>query len=849
MNFIDCIQTHVDSGNISQQKATALQKEYEALVAKYTDTMGSLEAASVAAKRTIDAKAKKVVDIKFSNLKAAKAMIDTRNTIKQELKEALKEYDGLSKTKKVLLGGQKPTFNDKVRDKLDHMASRQEAVRNLLFQEISDIIKKRGSMWQSEEFSVLMREAVEDLLGKPSGNPIARDMSKALKKAFDASNKMYNSHGGMIGRIANYFPQSHSASRFNTIVKKYGVSSDPAAIDAGFREWYEYILPRLDLDKMINESTGLPFTPEQLRKTMREDFENILTDGGAELAKRAEEGKVLPGKGGDLNVRRDKSRFYHFKDADAFLEYNDKFGLGNDNLFDVAVGHLGVMARDIGTMSMFGPKPDSTFANLAMMGASDSMQSKAFTQATYDAITGKLSASGDEKTWYRLYAAGRNQLRGAYLGGAFISAIGDPYWGRLASVRFGLPGFDTIKNLPKIVADGGVNDESMKFAMTQTDLILGASINRFDEATDIGARAMSGYEKFAHYSAEAVHRAGGLNRWTNFQELSGTLSVMHQAFQESGKKFGDLEPNYRKMLEAHGIDGKLWNIIRSTDPHVHAKRDAKFMTPQKIMERTDLPYDDRLQASIAYAGYIQEFRDMVVNKPTARVRGIQTGGFQSGTVARAAMQSIGMFKGFGFTVMLNHIVPKYVGLVKDPSLSNIMGMMGFAMATTMIGAASLQLKEIIKGNTPRDMDDSSFWRAAAAQGGGWGILGDFAFADYDRFGRTPMEQLPGPMFGIAGDVLKVGMGSFNKALEDNDYNALNKFMFDAYDLVAGTVPGNNLWYIRNHMEALFDTFPKAFDPEYYDKRERKMRYREKNFGNESYWVPGEWAPNMGVLFR
>lgn len=848
MSFIDCIQTHVDSGNITQKKAESLQNEYNNLVSKYTETTGSLEAASIAAQRLISAKAKKVVDTKFSNLKAAKAMIENREKIKSEFLSSMDEYEKLNNTQKALLGWQKPTINDKVRDSLDRMLNKQDAVRNLLFQDIESIIKKRGAMWQSEEFSILMREAVEDLLGKPSGNPVAREMSRALKKAFDASNKMYNAQGGMIGRIANYFPQSHSSSRFSQTVKKYGASSDKSAIDAGFREWYEYILPRLDLDKMINESTGLPFTPDELRKTMREDFENILTDGGSELAKRADEGKVLPGKGGDLNTRRDKARFYHFRDADSFLEYNDKFGLGNENLFDVASGHLSVMARDIGTMSMFGPKPDSTFANLAMMGAADSAQSKSFTKATYDAITGKLAASGDEKTWYRVYAAGRNQLRGAYLGSAAVSALGDPFYGSLAAYRFGLPGMETVRNLPRIIADGGVNDDSFKFAMTQHDLIMGAVINRFDESTDIGDRVMSGYEKFAHYSAEAVHRASGLNRWTNFQELSGTLAVMHQAFQESSKRFDALEPNYRKMMEAHGIDDKLWNIIRSTEPHVHAKRGSKFMTPQKIMERTDIPYDERLQASIAYAGYVKEFRDLVTNRPTARVRGIQTGGFQSGTLARAAMQSIGMFKGFGFTVMLNHVVPRYTNMIKDPSLKNFGAMAGFAVATTIIGAATLQMRELLKGNTMRDMDDTSFWRAAAAQGGGWGVIGDFAFADYDRFGRTPMEQLPGPMFGLAGDVLKLGMGNFNKALEDGDYDALNKFMFGAYDLVTGTVPGQNLWYIRNHMQALFDTIPKAFDPEYYEKRDRKIKYREDNFGNQTYWVPGEWAPEMEALF-
>lgn len=65
---------------------------------------------------------------------------------------------------------------------------------------------------------------------------------------------------------------------------------------------------------------------------------------------------------------------------------------------------------------------------------------------------------------------------------------------------------------------------------------------------------------------------------------------------------------------------------------------------------------------------------------------------------------------------------------------------------TALGYVSMQTKLLLKGQTPRPADAKTFL-AAAAQGGGLGIMGDFLFGEYNRFGGGLASSLAGPTVG------------------------------------------------------------------------------------------------------
>src|SRR3546814_19813010 len=69
----------------------------------------------------------------------------------------------------------------------------------------------------------------------------------------------------------------------------------------------------------------------------------------------------LRGTGARAN-RGSDSRVIHFRDGDAYLDYQQQFG--ERAIYDVMTGHVQGVAQDIAAIEAFGPNPDHTFRML-----------------------------------------------------------------------------------------------------------------------------------------------------------------------------------------------------------------------------------------------------------------------------------------------------------------------------------------------------------------------------------------------------------------------------------------------------------------------------------------------------
>src|SRR5437773_4353578 len=88
----------------------------------------------------------------------------------------------------------------------------------------------------------------------------------------------------------------------------------------------------------------------------------------------------------------------------------------------------------------------------------------------------------------------------------------------------------------------------------------------------------------------------------------------------------------------------------------------------------------------------------------------------------------------------------------------------FAAASTIVGAISIQTRELVKGRTPRDMSMPSFWTDALQQGGALTVFEAALQAD-TGFERALM-QAGGPGLGLAKDVFDLSAGNIAQALEN-----------------------------------------------------------------------------------
>lgn len=328
-----------------------------------------------------------------------------------------------------------------------------------------------------------------------------------------------------------------------------------------------------------------------------------------------------------------------------------------------------------------------------------------------------------------------------------------------------------------------------------------------------------------------------------------TLELQGAAADAAGKSWSKLDPTFRKAAEDNGLTEKYWDIIRKAEKYVPPERKkARFIRPQEIVAVEGVSKADALEAAARFDDWIENTRSIVANEPALRTRAVTTGAAfgdaRQGTVMRNTASSLMMFKGFPITMMFNHLIPALRKARDGQGASRFADLGILAIGTTVLGAVGLQMAEIVKGRDGRDMDDGRFWAAAAAKGGGLSLFGDFFFADHSRFGRPILVDMMGPVVGFSNDVARISMGNFQRALDDDSYDTLDRFRGDTYAMLKRHIPAGTLWYSRLALErGLLDQIGRVADPNY-DHRMRRVEQRlQRDYNQRYWWAPGETSPD------
>ncbi|KAK6697238.1 hypothetical protein SNK04_014326 [Fusarium graminearum] len=192
-------------------------------------------------------------------------------------------------------------------------------------------------------------------------------------------------------------------------------------------------------------------------------------------------------------------------------------------------------------------------------------------------------------------------------------------------------------------------------------------------------------------------------------------------------------------------------------------------------------------------------------------------GLQRGTWKGELTRSFFLFKSFPIAMMTRHIQRGWsmpTGTGRAAYLATLIA------STTVMGAVSMQISDMLSGRDPRDMTDPRFGIAAMLKGGSLGLYGDFLFSESSRYGQSPFAAALGPVAGLAEDVLKLTQGNIMEAVRE------------------GHACGGGGCSIRQGEHPRRE--PLVFLPGYL----RKMKQRsEREFGQKYWWEPGEPVPD------
>jgi hypothetical protein len=804
MSLGACLPGLEADGKLSAEQAAEARALYDELVAEHVRT-GSAEAAeALASASVLEALERQVTRKAF----LAGRTIKARTRIAADLGG----YGGGSGGGGKGGGGGGPIdpragpalLDHDPRARYSNVEGRRKAVLGQAHRHIDGILAEHSAgMLGKVRNKAQLDEIVRELFDRDSGNPAARELAQAWRETAEMLRRRFNRAGGEIGYRADWgLPQSHDWQ---------------AVRKAGYEAWRDFILPRLAPERMIDRRTGQPFTAGALEPALRDVWESIRTNGWADRKPGAAGGKALAN-------RRADPRFLVFRDAQGWSEYAETFGAGN--AYDAMMGHIEGMARDIAAMEVLGPNPDATLRwvkdSIEQSAARDtSPDSKAVSAARsknkrlddlWDEYTGS-SLEPRNETWAKVGSAYRALWTARRLGSAFLSATSDMAF-QASRRRFnGLAQASVIPQYLKLFTPGSIEHQKMA---VRRGLIAEEWAHRTAGQSRYLMEELNG--ELARRTANWVLRASLLVRHTQSARWAYGMETLATYTEHAGTAFDQLHPKLRNALQRYGIDAAGWDRLRAAPMDVDGG--VEWLNPHNLG-------DDEASVDLAskFMEMIHEETDIAVPVADLGTRAFYNNKFERGTFIGEVMRSGPlMARSFGIAVLLRQIGE--IMAMTPARAARYAG--GLIIGTTLMGALSLQLRELAAGRDPRPMEDGGFWGSAMAQGGGWGIFGDFINSAESRAQHGVAITLAGALPQDVQDLVDVGKSAHpaDKALRT----------------AKGWLPGNNLWYARTAFDRMLaDQLQEAVDPDYRKSWKRIEHYAHEN-GTEYWWSPGDDAP-------
>lgn len=815
-----CIPDLIASGQIPASRAKEAQQLYDELVLQYEGRFGRAAAEGMATAKAVEAMERAFLDKKRQALLTVKAQATVLDNARR-LYAGGKYADGP-------IGGD-AMLASLVRDEKAPFANveyRWHNVKQTALAAMYDLLAKHragltGHIREKSDFMDVLRE----LHGADTGNLNARELAEGWRAASEFLRRRFNAAGGSIGQLDNWgLPHSH----------------DPMRVGAVSAEaWIDEIAPMLDRARMVDAATGLPMSDARLRTVLRDTYEAIVSDGWS---------RREPGKGGGMGALangRAEQRFLHFKAADDWLAYNDRFG-GAEPL-DAMLAHVDHMARDIAMMEILGPNPAATIRWMK-----DSIAKDAFTVGTVadrlgvakgeyaiDRVFREIMGMSNRPVNRRLALAGstlRNWQTSTKLGSAVLSSFSDAGTQALTRYYNGLDAVGTIGDYarqlnPLDAADrefarraGIIGDEFtgkvIAGGRAHMDELFGG---RLQDGAGWLDRKLETSNEMSRRLADGTLRVSGLNAWTvagreaMYREFADTFT------RRADEAFEDLPPLLQGFFQRYGMGREAWNEIRRTARIIH--KGVDWIDPSQVPNEA---LRDRLMEAM--------LTEMDFAVPTGGLyqRSI-VNAYPRGTFMGELIRTGFQFKMFPVTVMAMHGQ-------RMLAQSNLANKAAYAAAflgvTTLTGMLGLQMGEMAKLKDPLPMGDRrygvspEFLKRAMLKGGGLGVYGDVIEGGLNEHGQDIGDVTKGPAYGTAQTV-----ADFGKAWATGEGRGRA-----TANLLKREVPGSSLWFVRGAYErVLVDTVGEWADPDY-SKSYGRMMKRAADQGQGAWWAPGAAAP-------
>ncbi len=687
---------------------------------------------------------------------------------------------------------------------------------------------------------------VREAFGEETGDAAAKALAQAWSGTAEHLRTMFNAAGGSIGKIENWgLPQFHDAT---------------AVRQAGRQKWLEFVMPRLDPAKMIDETTGRPFTPQALVRALDDVWQTIATNGLNAPVKNDGQGLSAMAR------KRADSRFLMFRNADAWMEYQRSFG--DADPFSIMLGHADEMARDIATMQVLGPNPSANWKWLVKTAEAEAAKEEAagVVGATNRAAGNVITAnnmlshfqgesSAPVSQWIADLGANlRNLTTAAKLGSALLSDV--PTAGIYGAYARKFVGLSTSGDMTRLVKLLNPADGSGRATARRSGFIIETAADGLIRSTNdnlrlvtIGEQRDGGMNALIRRMPTAMLRVTGLTAWDAARKRSFQAEFMGALHDRRGKTIADLasgdteDKAFAGWLKARGFTEQDWASIRAA-PVWEPRPGAQFLRPM------DIP-DQELALRLAEA--ITTETKMAVPQGTLWSKAKLVGAERPGTLWGEMRRNWAQFRSFNLTATSLWVEEMALRGQKGgmtPLVGTAAHLAPLMFALTVGGALAIQLREISKGRDPKPMNEPRFWGAAMLQGGGLGVLADAIYTAEARAGKSSQAAAFGAVGQMGADAYDLTAGNVVEVVEGqrkgktvDEATADANIGRDASKFVRSWSPGNSIWWLRAAWNRnVADNLQRLLDPEAEEDFERQRKRLKRETGQGEWWATGENAP-------
>lgn len=755
-----------------------------------------------------------------ANLAKEWMMRDTVRAHEQALTEASRKAKLFADTAAV-----KPGLKGQVhylKNELVNIEQRTNAVSANFFRQLQGMHEADGGkLFGMFQDPAKQRDIARGLFGEAT-TPEAKRAADSIKQLMNTVAERFQRAGLTLNKREDYrTPQPQDPMK---------------ASSAGKEQWVNDHMQWVDRRAYVN-ADGTRMSDDQLRSMLEESWRSIATDGAN---KRGEDS---PARGGSALVGNSKNapRQLFFKNSDAWSQAMQKYGR-TSNMYELIGAHVRGMSKDIAMAETFGRQADKNYK-------------QALAQA-YEADHGSLSGDKNFKRLdtlrnktERLFDAYVNperpqnasvanamaNLRGLIAStqlGSLFGALPDLAGIKMAANYSGLPAMRVFRNLVDGMAAGAEKKDFLHKLGIWQEGFQHMQHRVVEDGLNNG---------WGNWLNELTHRMMGLNAFDRGMRSGIGRTVMDTLgkFTREHDTLASAEGEAR-MLQRRGVTEDHWAVWKKAELDKGYSGNERLLTPQAIYDIKDPSVTPQMKDAAAEKLLEVAYGEMQYGARGASPSTVEdkvmlgTDKYVAGTVAGELNRFMLQFKA----------VPLGVFRQQWEAAKSLDGwgaktayMAKFAAYSMMMGALATEVKALINGQNPRNMNPDTpegrkFWMESLAAGGGLGIYGDL-FANGQTAAGAGLETLFGPGFSAMSDLVKEARQAVTDA---ENGESKHPYALKAVQWVRrNATPLMNLWYLKAAFNRLvYDNIQDTLAPGTSDKQRQRMEMR----GASYWWAPG-----------